>query len=578
MQKRWTALALAALMLLTASCHRTAEPSGDGSQSPQIGWRPQDTSAQSSASEADPVKPPPAWEEGRTLEDLPDDYNSLELPIQGATGYAPVEMALWADPADRDAAAQAVEDWEKAQEEKKRLEEEQKRLEEEQKRLEEEQAKAEAAAQSQSQAQQGGGETAAPAEPGPSPAGSADQSGAPEEPSEGEAASEEEKEPAAQPEAPAPAEGSSSAGESAPPPGDPDASAQQPPAQPEPPAGTEQPPETAQTPPAPETPEEEEEEPPTLTDGALALLKPGTAFTVLEEQGEWWHIAVTADCFTDEEQTATHTQETTGWVEHKYCFVNLPDVIPSIIYDATNSYSSHFVSCGKDIPEVTGEAFYTSKTYNERLDKMEFMMPVLYSMAHRLCAAQQAALAEGNSLILYEGYRPHTVQTKVLNSLSALARRDPEIKDGVSGKPWSISWFISGGYSNHQRGYAVDVGLAKVLETKEYTTGGCRYVRVWNFERYEMPTPIHELSKAAATYVAPVTINSNTAWKNAEMTQAMASNEPALGLQGYCTGAGLTPLASEWWHFNDLTTRSQVLSNQGIGDFEIVSVRSTAPA
>ena len=158
MQKRWTALALAALMLLTASCHRTAEPSGDGSQTPQIGWRPQDTSAQSSASEADPVKPPPAWEEGRTLEDLPDDYNGLELPVQGATGYAPVEMALWADPADRDAAAQAVEDWEKAQEE-------QKRLEEEQKRLEEEQAKAEAAAQSQSQAQQGGGETAAPAEP-----------------------------------------------------------------------------------------------------------------------------------------------------------------------------------------------------------------------------------------------------------------------------------------------------------------------------------------------------------------------------------------------------------------------------
>ena len=204
MQKRWTALALAALMLLTASCHRTAEPSGDGSQTPQIGWRPQDTSAQSSASEADPVKPPPAWEEGRTLEDLPDDYNGLELPIQGATGYAPVEMALWADPADRDAAAQAVEDWEKAQEEKKRLEEEQKRLEEEQKRLEEEQAKAEAAAQSQ--AQQGGGETAAPAEPGPSPAGSADQSGVPEEPSEGEAASEEEKEPAAQPEAPAPEE------------------------------------------------------------------------------------------------------------------------------------------------------------------------------------------------------------------------------------------------------------------------------------------------------------------------------------------------------------------------------------
>ena len=42
--------------------------------------------------------------------------------------------------------------------------------------------------------------------------------------------------------------------------------------------------------------------------------------------------------------------------------------------------------------------------------------------------------------------------------------------------------------------------------------------------------------------------------------------------------AELTPLASEWWHFNDLSTRSQVLDNQGIGDFLISSVRSAAPA
>ena len=550
MQKRWTALALAALMLLTASCarHSPSESSSDSSQG-KVWPVPEQSLNQE---EPEPVKEPPKWEEGRTLEDLPDDYGGLELPVQGATGYAPVELALWAEPGDRDAAAQAVEDWEKAQEEKKRLEEEQKRLEEERKRLEEAQA-----AQQQAQAQQ------TPAEETPQPDASSGETAAGPE---GDSSAQIQPDQSGQ----APAEGEI-------PPAETPAEPEQPAPQPETPAEPANPPAETQTPPAPETPEEEEEEPPTLTDGALALLKPGTAFTVLEEQGEWWRIAVTADCFTDEEQTATHTQETTGWVEHRYCFINLPDVVPSIIYDATNSYSSHFVSCGKDIPEVTGEAFYPSRTYNQRLEKMEFMMPVLYSMAHRLCAAQQAALAEGNSLILYEGYRPHSVQTKVLSSLSALARQDPEVKEGVSGKPWSISWFISGGYSNHQRGYAVDVGLAKVLETKEYTTGGCRYVRVWNFERYEMPTPIHELSQAAATYTGPVTIHSTTAWKNAEMTQAMASNEPALGLQRYCTGADLTPLASEWWHFNDLTARSQVLDHQGIGDFLISSVRSAAP-
>ena len=527
----------------------------------------------SQAEEPEPVKEPPAWETGRTVEHLPDNYNGLELPIQGATGYASVELPLWADPADQEAAATAVEEWEKAEEERKRLEEEQKRLEEER-----ESEEAEAAAQAQAQGgtsspSASGGQTTAPAEqatPAPDASGSGETA-----PAAGEAETAE------------PQEGTSSA------------QTETTPAQPgetpetETPAGQEPAPETPADTPDPsgstgtpatepeipaETEPEEEEEPPTLTDGALALVASGTPFTVLREEGGWWQVAVTTDYFTDEEQTQTQRGEITGWLEHKYCLVNLPDVIPSIIYDATNSYSSHFRSCGKVIPEVTGEAFYPSKTYNERLGKMEFMMPVLYSMAFKLCEAQQSALAEGNSLILYEGYRPHEVQTKVLNSLSAMTRTDPEVKEAVTGAPWRISWFISGGYSNHQRGYAVDMGLAKVSETKEYTTGGYRYVRVWNYERYEMPTPIHELSRAAATYTAPVTINSTTAWKNAEMTQAMASNEPALGLQRYCTDAELTPLASEWWHFNDLSTRSQVLDNQGIGDFLISSVRSAAPA
>ena len=558
MQKRWTALVLAALMLVTTSCGRTTQPQEDESSSAPDPWTPPASSSQ--AEEPEPEKEPPTWETGRTVEHLPDDHNGLELPIQGATGYASVELPLWADPADQEAAATAVEEWEKAEEERKRLEEEQKRLEEERAR-----AEAEAAAQAQAQ----GGTS--------SPSASSSESAAPAEqttPAPDASGGGETVHAAGEAETAEPQEGTSSA------------QTETTPAQPgetpetEPPAGQEPAPETPAT--EPQTPAEtepvEEEEPPTLTDGALALVASGTPFTVLQEEGDWWQVAVTTDYFTDEEQTQTQRGEITGWLEHKYCLVNLPDVIPSIIYDATNSYSSHFRSCGKVIPEVTGEAFYPSKTYNERLGKMEFMMPVLYSMAFKLCEAQQSALAEGNSLILYEGYRPHEVQTKVLNSLSAMTRTDPEVKEAVTGSPWRISWFISGGYSNHQRGYAVDMGLAKVSETKEYTTGGYRYVRVWNYERYEMPTPIHELSRAAATYTAPVTINSTTAWKSAEMTQAMASNEPALGLQRYCTDAELTPLASEWWHFNDLSTRSQVLDNQGIGDFLISSVRSAAPA
>ena len=121
MQKRWTALVLAALMLVTTSCGRTTQPQEDESSSASNPWTPPASSSQ--AEEPEPVKEPPAWETGRTVEHLPDNYNGLELPIQGATGYTSVELPLWADPADQEAAATAVEEWEKAEEERKRLEE-----------------------------------------------------------------------------------------------------------------------------------------------------------------------------------------------------------------------------------------------------------------------------------------------------------------------------------------------------------------------------------------------------------------------------------------------------------------------
>jgi len=43
--------------------------------------------------------------------------------------------------------------------------------------------------------------------------------------------------------------------------------------------------------------------------------------------------------------------------------------------------------------------------------------------------------------------------------------------------------------------------------------------------------------------------------------------EGALRLQGYCTDAGMTPLASEWWHFNDLDAQNIVRTTSGNGKF-----------
>lgn len=147
--------------------------------------------------------------------------------------------------------------------------------------------------------------------------------------------------------------------------------------------------------------------------GAAAVLPAGASFTILGEKENWWKVS---------------SGYGTGWVDHRLCMINLPDVVPSIVYDATNAYASRYTSSGKDIPGITGQALYQGKVYNPRFDEEQFLMPVLYATAKKICAAQQKALAQGNSLKLYEAYRPYATQRAVVKTLTALAEKDPEVK------------------------------------------------------------------------------------------------------------------------------------------------------
>jgi len=156
----------------------------------------------------------------------------------------------------------------------------------------------------------------------------------------------------------------------------------------------------------------------------IEQLKPGTPFKILYEEGEWWKI---------------ETLNSSGWIEHKYAFINLPDVMPSIIYDNTNSYSSLFKSSYQDIPELTGEALYEAVDYNERLEEEIFIMPVLYSTAEKISVAQRLALTNGEALKLYETYRPFDIQVLVGESLTALSEEDEDIRENLNSGPWTLS-------------------------------------------------------------------------------------------------------------------------------------------
>lgn len=289
-------------------------------------------------------------------------------------------------------------------------------------------------------------------------------------------------------------------------------------------------------------------------------LEPGTAFRILQEEDDWWEI---------------ESEETQGWIEHQYAFINLPDVLPSAAYNNTNTYSSLYRSAGIEIPEVTDHSLYDSKAENERLGKEEFIIPVLYTTAKKIYEAQSQALENGETLLIYETYRPHNAQEKVYDQLTELAEENDTVKAGADTAPWEMFWFINDDVSNHQKGFAIDVSLAQIDEQETNFYGDYSVDVVEDYTEYEMPSPMHELSSASAVFTQPVTSLDEDAWKDAELRPEM--NQAALALQGYFVNAGMTPLASEWWHFNDLEAREQVEDNESKGEYTLKEVMSTTP-
>ena len=126
----------------------------------------------------------------------------------------------------------------------------------------------------------------------------------------------------------------------------------------------------------------------------------------------------------------------TGWVEKAYIFVNLPDVLPNIAYNLTND--------GK-------------KVFNLRLDRKEYIVPCMYTLAQRLAKVQKSAMANGETLIICEAFQTN-------------------------------------GASGHQAGLSVDMTLAKgdPEELFEYNLDGTAYQKYEAWMECDMPA--HETS------------------------------------------------------------------------------------
>jgi D-alanyl-D-alanine dipeptidase len=211
------------------------------------------------------------------------------------------------------------------------------------------------------------------------------------------------------------------------------------------------------------------------------------------------------------------------------------------------------------LPDVTGTQLYsTGKVKNNKIGRDEYLCPVLYSTAKMIDKAQAAALKDGYCLKIYDSYRPRSVSKKIVSNLQILYDSNKTVKanidtsTGASGRKytWGQGWFLAQSLSAHNTGAAIDVSLCKNSDKTE-----CK-----------MPTAMHELSTKAIKYYSP-SVSKKSANYSKEMT------EDAKRLDKYMTDAGMTTLASEWWHFQDQSgyTRIKKATNGNGCDFQVLS-------
>jgi len=297
----------------------------------------------------------------------------------------------------------------------------------------------------------------------------------------------------------------------------------------------------------------------------IMYLNPGYGFTIISESGNWWYVEI--------------DNAITGWVDVRTCFINLPDVIPSIVYNIVNARSSIFRSSGYDIPGVSRLQLYNAWAYNPRFGREMYIVPAKYPLALSLFKAQQTALESGDTIILYEAFRPRATQAAVVAGMRELMSESYAVRTNIEGSGWSLSWFISTGVSNHQRGAAIDISIGTIRDYEYRRVGDFIYKYILEQRPHIMPTRMHELSPWAAIFDSPRSTTMTQLTNDSVRLTQNARLEGIAALHQAIAGAGnaFTPLASEWWHFDHTASISSADAVRIQGELFTETVYSRKP-
>ncbi|MCR5109233.1 MAG: hypothetical protein K6B28_13850 [Lachnospiraceae bacterium] len=279
----------------------------------------------------------------------------------------------------------------------------------------------------------------------------------------------------------------------------------------------------------------------TQREEVIGKVKAGRALCVLEERDDMFKIRI---------------KDGEGFIDSNYCMINLPEYMGDLCkYDITNAYSSLYLVHEYTIPNVSGTVIPGYE--NVLLGDGTFIVPLLYPVAKKLVPAANKAIDQGYRILIYDSFRPYVATRYIYDTTNLIldtALPDEQFKQislkeyldrggnpqepvEVNTEPalepektyrymmtnnvWKLSSFLAQSGSNHNLGIAMDMTLTDI------DTG----------EELLMQSRMHDLSFYSVK---------------------SSNNEAADKLKDIMVPSGFNMISSEWWHFQDDDTKTEV--------------------
>ncbi|MBR0353295.1 MAG: D-alanyl-D-alanine carboxypeptidase family protein [Oscillospiraceae bacterium] len=230
-----------------------------------------------------------------------------------------------------------------------------------------------------------------------------------------------------------------------------------------------------------------------------------------------------------------------GYIDSTFCLINLPEYIGGLCsYDITNSYSSLYAIHEYEIPGLTGKVITGYE--NIRLADGSYLVPFLYPCTQKLISAANRALESGYRIRIYDSYRPRCATNHIYNTAVSILdvmlpsatysgavvslppipepkedeppRSYLKYRDLIERNGWDIGSFLAPGWSQHNRGVAIDMTFEDAVSGEAITA----------------QTNMHDLSSYSTIY---------------------SNNQAASSILSLMEASGLHNIVSEWWHFQD---------------------------